>query len=282
MNAVAAPQVSQRQKTFQFVQVVVSPRAGGLSVRLNLNPDGRCNFDCVYCDVRRTLLCGAATVPDVGVMLAELEEVLDLIRSGRGEELAGCAGAPSDCLRLGHVALSGNGEPTLCPVFEEVVERVMHLRAQGNHGFFKVALITNSTGLLEPHVRKGLRLLTAQDEVWAKLDAGSEGWFRQVNQADLPFAELLQTLQRFAQGREVILQSLFPRIQGRAVPLAEQDAFAARVEELRRNGARITSVQVYSASRLPVSPRCGHASLADLSAIARRVRETSGLHTTVF
>ena len=35
----------------RFVYTVVSPRARGLSVGVNMNPDQRCNFDCAYCEV---------------------------------------------------------------------------------------------------------------------------------------------------------------------------------------------------------------------------------------
>jgi sulfatase maturation enzyme AslB (radical SAM superfamily) len=38
----------------RFVYTVVSPRARGLSVGVNLNPDKFCNFDCVYCEVNRS------------------------------------------------------------------------------------------------------------------------------------------------------------------------------------------------------------------------------------
>lgn len=282
MNAAAAPVVRDGKRTFRFVQTVVSPRARGLSVRLNLNPDGRCNFDCTYCDVQRSQLRGAPPTPDLGLMMGELEEALDLIQAGHGASLTGCAGVPAEYLRLGHVALSGNGEPTMCPAFEEVVENVLHLRAQGRHGFFKLALITNCTGLLQPQVRLGLRMLTNQDEIWAKLDVGSEGWYRQVNRSDVPFDEVLENLLGTARSRPVILQSLFPRIQGRATPMSEQDAYVARVEELRRAGAKIQFVQVYSASRPAAGGRCGHATLAELSTIARRVRETTGLPASVF
>ena len=37
----------------RFVYVTVSPRAKGLSVGVNMNPDKQCNFDCVYCEVNR-------------------------------------------------------------------------------------------------------------------------------------------------------------------------------------------------------------------------------------
>jgi wyosine [tRNA(Phe)-imidazoG37] synthetase (radical SAM superfamily) len=222
------------------------------------------------------------SAPDIAVMMAELEEVLELIRLGRGGWLAGCGGAPAEYLKLGHVALSGSGEPTLCPVFEEVVEAVLHVRAQARHGFFKVALITNSSGLQEPMVRRGLRLLTSQDEVWAKLDAGTAGWFHQVNRSDLAYADVVESLLVTARERPVVIQGLFPRIDGRPMPELEREAFAAKLAELRGEGARIQMVQIFSASRRPVEARCSHATLAELSGMARRVRAVSGLAASVF
>jgi wyosine [tRNA(Phe)-imidazoG37] synthetase (radical SAM superfamily) len=267
---------------YRFVQPVVSPRARGLSVRLNLNPDGRCNFECIYCDVARAELCRMAAVPDVALMMEELAEVLELIRSGRGGVLEGCAGAPAEYLRLGHVALSGDGEPTLCPVFDEVVEAVLHLRAQGNHGFFRVAVITNSSGLREPVVRRGLRLLTDRDEIWAKLDAGTLEGFQRVNRADVGFEDVMESLLATAKERPVVIQSLFPRIDGRLMPLTEQAAWVSRVEKLKADGGRIQKVQVYSASRPPMDGRCTHATLGELSGIAGQVRAATGLPTVVF
>jgi len=125
-------------------------------------------------------------------------------------------------------------------------------------------------------------MLTNQDEIWTKLDAGSEAWYRHVNRTEVPFDQVLENILSTARSRPVILQSLFPRIQGRAIPLAEQDAFAARVEDLRRRGARIQLVQVYSATRPAAGGRCGHATLAELSSIARRVREITGIPASVF
>lgn len=282
MNVAVAP-VSRGVGTgFRFVQAVVSPRARGVSLRLNLNPDGHCNFDCHYCDVGRLGLKTCSTAPDLDVMIDEMVEALDRVRAGKAAELTGCGGAPAEYLRLGHVALSGSGEPTLCPVFEEVVERVMHVRAQGRHGFFKVALITNSSGLQEPRVRRGLKLFNPMDEIWAKLDAGTPDWFRQVNRADMSFEEVLGQIQATAQERPVVIQSLFPRMNGRSVPLAEHDAFANRIGDMVRGGAKIQMVQVYSASRPPLNGRCGHATLSELSAIARRVKETTGIRAQVF
>ena len=273
---------NERAATRRFVDAVVSPRARGLSVRLNLNPDGGCNFDCCYCNVDRKALLGRPAVPDVRRMIEQLRDALERIRLGRARELPGCEGAPAEYLKLGHVALSGDGEPTLCPLFEEVVESVTHLRAQGGHGFFKIALITNGSALGEARVVRGLKMLTARDEVWAKLDAGTPGWFRQINRAQIEYSDLLESLRKTGRSRPLVLQALFPRWEGRPVPLSEQDAFGARIAELKSNGAQIDFVQVYSAARTPASSRCGHASLAELSAIARRVREVAEVPAGVF
>lgn len=282
MNMATVPASMPARLPHRLVQAVVSPRARGLSVRLNLNPDGRCNLQCAYCEVDRGSLAGNPSQPDIPAMMTELAATLEAIEAGEGGMLSGCEGAPPEYLRLGHVALSGNGEPTLCPVFEDVVEAVMHLRAQGRHGFFKVALITNSTALEEPGIRRGLRLMTSRDEIWAKLDAGTPGWFRRVNGDGVPYEDVLRAITATGRRRPLVLQGLFPRLDGRAIPVAEQEAYGGRVAELRRDGVQVDFVQVYSATRPSASGRACHAGLAELSNVARWVRDAGGAGARVF
>src|SRR5262245_47066695 len=154
----------------RFVYTVISPRARGLSVGVNMNPDKRCNFDCVYCEVNRGEPAHESKL-DVPVMSAELQRTLELVRSGRLREQPRYRSTPPELLELRHVALSGDGEPTFCPNFGEAVESVVHLRAQGRFPFFKLILITNASGLDWPGVSEGLALLTLRDEIWAKLEA---------------------------------------------------------------------------------------------------------------
>ena len=130
----------------RFVYTVVSPRARGLSVGVNMNPDKHCNFDCVYCEVNR-LTPARETRLDVSVMIAELERTLEQVRTGRLREHPCYRNLPDELLQLRHVALSGDGEPTLCPNFVEAVEAVIHLRARGRVPFFKLVLITNASDL---------------------------------------------------------------------------------------------------------------------------------------
>src|SRR5690242_15477644 len=59
----------------RFVYLVISPRARGLSVGVNLNPMVKCNFNCVYCEVDRNKPA-VATGLDLAVMCQELAQTL--------------------------------------------------------------------------------------------------------------------------------------------------------------------------------------------------------------
>lgn len=138
-----------------------------------MNPDGLCNFDCVYCEVDRRKLRRERVV-DVAQMRAELNQLLEMAITGWLRELPPFQNTLVELLKLKEVALSGDGEPTLCPNFREVIEAVAQVRADGKWPFFKIVLITNATGLDLPGVRAGMEILTSYDEIWAKLDAPGE------------------------------------------------------------------------------------------------------------
>src|SRR6185436_5296680 len=146
--------ISRRSRNFfgnRFVYAVISQRASGLSIGVNLNPDHFCNFDCAYCEIDRRARSDDPTKLDkrvnTDVLANELNQMLGRAFSGKMRELSGYERVPEELLKLKEVALSGDGEPTLCPNFAEVVETVVHVRAQRLFPFFKVVLITNATGL---------------------------------------------------------------------------------------------------------------------------------------
>src|ERR1041385_494756 len=61
----------------RFVYAVISQRAHGLSIGVNLNPDKLCNFDCAYCEVNRDVP-GHDRAVDLKVLALELEALLTL------------------------------------------------------------------------------------------------------------------------------------------------------------------------------------------------------------
>src|ERR1039457_4890497 len=265
----------------RFVYAAISQRARGLSIGVNLNPDKRCSFECVYCEVDRDTP-GRERRVDVKVMAVELEHLLLLQHKGKLGELDWFRNLPPELLELKEVALSGYGEPTLCPNFDEVVREVLYLRSTRKLPFFKTVLITNGTGLDLPPVTAGLDLLCQQDEIWVKLDAGTQAYYEKVNRPTMPFWRILSNILMVSKRRPVIIQSLFPLVNGQEPPWAEIEEYAQRLKELKAAGAQIAMVQVYSAHRPPHRPNCEHLALKSLSRIAAHVRKVTGLKAEVF
>jgi wyosine [tRNA(Phe)-imidazoG37] synthetase (radical SAM superfamily) len=265
----------------RFVYVVISPRARGLSIGLNMNPDKFCNFDCVYCEVNRSVPPPEREL-DVRVMAAELEKTLVLIHAGTIRQVAGCGALSGDLLQLRHVAFSGDGEPTLCANFAEAVQAVVHVRARRFHPFFKMVLITNGTGLDSPPVQEGLRYFTREDEIWIKLDAGTQHYMDRVNRSEVPLDKVIKNAMLIGRKRPIIIQSLFPLIAQQEPPPEEIDEYIKRLRELKDAGVMISLIQIYSATRPVACSDCGHISLQSLARICRRIKTEVGLKAEVF
>ena len=265
----------------RFVYAVISARARGLSLGVNLNPDRSCNFDCVYCEVDRRPSPRENKL-DVDAMAAELHKTLAYVTAGRLRERPWYSALSAELLTLRHVALSGDGEPTLAPSFAEAVESIVHIRALGEFPFFKLVLITNATGLDRPQVLAGLKHFTKSDEIWAKLDGGTPAAFERVDRSRVPLEKVLSNILLVARQRPVVIQSLFPAVNGEEPAPGEIDEYAQRLKELKSSGADIPLVQIYSATRPTFHAECGHLPLKTLSHIAQTVRSVSGLKAEVF
>jgi len=227
----------------QFVYLVVSPRARGLSVGVNLNPVVNCTFNCMYCEVDRTKPSRAMNL-DVERMVQELRTTLLLAHEGGLRAIAGYAQFPEDLLAVRHVTLSGDGEPTIAGNFVEATEAIIHLRALGQVPPFKIVLVTNSTALDQPQVQRGLKYLTKDDEVWAKLDAGTQRYLSRVNGTNIPIEKILANILGLARRRPVVIQSLFPSIHRKGPSSYEIEQYARRLNELSQQGANISMVQI--------------------------------------
>jgi wyosine [tRNA(Phe)-imidazoG37] synthetase (radical SAM superfamily) len=244
-----------------------------------MNPDKNCNFNCVYCEVHRN---GEPRQQlDVERMAEELKATLALVRAERLRERPWYRNLPDELLQLRHVALSGDGEPTLSPKFAAALQAIIHVRALGGYPL-KLVLLTNGTGLDLPHVLDGLKHFTRGDEVWIKLDGGTHAYINRVNRADIPLEKILANILLVGRQRPIIIQSLFPAFQSEEPPLEEIEQYARRLVELKEAGARISLVQIYSATRPSVASRCGHLPLKVLSRIAQTVRQSTGLRAEVF
>jgi wyosine [tRNA(Phe)-imidazoG37] synthetase (radical SAM superfamily) len=266
----------------RFVYPVLSRRSRGISIGINLNPDKICNFDCVYCQVDRR---SAAVTEFVAIkrLLGELEGTLDLVTSGALYHDPAFAGVPESLRRLNDIAFSGDGEPTTYRNIDRIVGDVAAIKRRRGLDAVKLVMITNASMFHRPSVRAALAILDEnQGEVWAKLDAGTEAYYRQVERTTIPFSRILANLRDAAKVRPLVIQSLFLRIDGQGPSGAEIDAFCERLAEVRSAGGAIDRVQVYTVARRPAEDCVTPLSPGDVDRIARAVRERVGVRVEVY
>jgi wyosine [tRNA(Phe)-imidazoG37] synthetase (radical SAM superfamily) len=158
------------------VYPVVSRRAGGVSVGVNLNPNNACNWRCQYCQVPN-LIAGKGPPIDLEMLARELGEMLhDIVH---GDFMV--RRVPEHARELKDIAVSGNGEPTTSPHFSEAIEVIAEALDRFDLlGRIKVVVITNGSMVARPKIQEALRRLSAiNGQVWFKLDAATaEGMVR--------------------------------------------------------------------------------------------------------
>jgi wyosine [tRNA(Phe)-imidazoG37] synthetase (radical SAM superfamily) len=260
-----------------------------VSIGLNLNPDKVCNFDCVYCQVDRTTPGpvrdqerGSDGV-DPGRLRDELEETIDLVHSGRLFDLERFRETPPELRRLNDVAFSGDGEPTTCPRFAEVVDLAADARRRHGLDEVKLVLITNATQLHRPRVQQGLATLRRNNgEVWAKLEAGTEEYYRLIDRTTVPFRRILDNITAEARLAPLVIQAMFLRLHGEAPPAAEREAFCDRLNEIVSAGGRVKLVQVYTVARRPAEEYVAPLDAAEVDSIVDLVRRRTGLAAEPF
>ena len=241
----------------RYIYAVVSRRSAGLSIGVNLNPDKVCNFDCPYCQVDRSTPGGPRGV-NLDALREEIDRLLDLVISGHLWMVPPFDTARPELRRLNDIAFAGDGEPTSAKGFEAAIHAIADSR--DSHGLTSVPLhlLTNGTLFHRPEVEAGLRALDARGGViWAKLDAGTEAYFRAVDGTSLPFDRVLSNLARAAQRRPIVLQCMFMTLDGQGPDDPEISAWAGRIRDILEAGGQIRQVQVSSIARRPAEPRVG-------------------------
>ncbi|MEN6451784.1 MAG: radical SAM protein [Thermoguttaceae bacterium] len=279
------PLFESHPRTFaanRYVYPVLSRRAGGISIGVNLNPDRACNFHCVYCQVDRAASCRAGSV-DLDELAGELDRMVALVATGRIFEGPPFRDTPEPLRRLNDIALSGDGEPTLSANFDQAVELCAEVRRRRGIDDTKLVLITNATRLDQPGVRRAMETLDRNHgEIWAKLDAGDEARYRLVNRSAVPWQRILDNLRAAAIARPIVIQSLFLAIRGQQPSALELDAYCSRLGEITAAGGQIKLVQIHTIARSPAESWVSTLDDAAVDAIAELVRHRTGLNVAAF
>src|SRR5437016_394751 len=216
----------------RFVYPVLSRRSEGISIGVNLNPDKVCNFDCIYCQVDRTSQSETKFV-ETAQLLDELGSAVDLCATGAIFESEKFKDTPPQFRRLNDIAFSGDGEPTTFKNFDEIIAACAGLKRDRGLEVVKLVLITNASMFHRPHVQRGLAILDQNNgEVWAKLEAGTEEYFKLIDRTTIPFRQILDNITAAAKVRPLVIQALFMRVHGDPPSQPELEAFCGRLNEI--------------------------------------------------
>ena len=134
-----------------------------------------------------------------------------------------------------------------------------------------------------PHVQRGLEILDAAGgEIWAKLDAGTEEYYAEIERTSIPFRRILDNISTAGQLRPLTIQSLFLRLRGEPPAAEEIDAFCDRLNEFSAAGCELRLVQVYTIARRPAVDFVAPLTEDEVDAIAAAVRSRCGLATAAY
>ena len=263
-----------------YIYPVVSRRARGVSIGINLNLNDACNWRCIYCQVPG-LIRGSPPPVDVSLLERELRQFLEDVLFG--DFMA--RRVPPESRRLNDIAFSGDGEPTSAREFAAVVGTVGRVMADfGLIGNIKLVLITNGSLIHQARVRAGIKAMASLGgEVWFKLDRATEAGIRAVNSTRTTMEKVFRNLRTAVELCPTWLQTCVFSLNGKEPPEHEVRAYVDCLDRLRREGVAFKGVLLYGVARpshQPEAPRISDVPIPWLNTFADSIRHL-GISVTV-
>ncbi len=230
----------------RYVYPVVSRRANGVSVGINLNTNNACNWHCLYCQVPN-LQRGTAPVVDLAVLESELRGFLRELLQGDFMQ----SRVPEGMRRLNDIALSGNGEPTSASEFSRVIQLIGDIR----HELLlpdtvKTVLISNGSLLYRSDVQQGLRkLATLNGEVWFKLDRASQLGIQLINDTRISMTQVRDNLLTALALCPTWLQTCWFALDNNPPDRQDEADYLEFVSALLKEGHQLQGVLLYGLAR---------------------------------
>lgn len=256
-------------QTVLFHDTIFGPihsRRLGTSLGVNLSPrDGKvCTFDCLYCEAGFNAQGpGKTGLPGRDEVKRLLEQKLRQMKeSGQGLDV---------------ITFSGNGEPTMHPDFEEIINDTIELRDR----FFpdvKISVLSNSTCLNRESVCRALRKV---DNNLLKLDSAITPTIRLIDRPNSPDFTAEKVIDRIAGfGRQCVVQTMILRgeFNGEIVDNSTDEEIEALIEAYKKINPR--QVMLYSIDRKTPAEHLQKVERDELEKIARRVSD-GGINVTV-
>jgi wyosine [tRNA(Phe)-imidazoG37] synthetase (radical SAM superfamily) len=268
---------SRELSGLKYIYSVISRRAGGLSIGVNLNVNNACNWQCIYCEIPN-LTRGSPPPIELDVLEDELRFFLHEIIHGDYME----KNVAIEDRHLKDIAFSGNGEPTSAEEFPQIILIVKKVLEEFNllHKI-KLRLITNGSLMHQSPVIKSVEMLKEiNGEVWFKVDAVTEESIQIINQVNLKRHQILERLKNCATACPTFVQTCIFSIDGKNPSEKDIDAYVQLMSEIKSD---IQGVHIYGLARPSLQPqakRLGRISEEVLEGIAKKLRYLQ-IETTV-
>lgn len=261
-----------------YVYPVVSRRAGGVSIGINLNPNNACNWRCIYCQVP-DLERGAAPPIDLEKLEKELRGFLHELVAGDFMNKQ----VPPEARTIRDIALSGNGEPTSAKEFDQVIELIEHVKKDFDlPKDLKLVLITNGSLINRPHVLNGLKQMARLNgEVWFKLDSATREGRLHINNTRMSLKQVRENIRIAASLCPTWLQTCVFNLNDQPPSDKETEAYLKFVKSLLQEGVPLKGVLVYSIARPSYQPESALLSRIDKTWFDEFCNKISNLGLTV-
>jgi len=243
-----------------YVYPVVSRRAGGVSIGVNLNPNNACNWRCIYCQVP-DLARGAAPPINLEKLEMELRGFLQELVHGDFMQTQ----VPPEARAIQDIALSGNGEPTSAKEFEQVIELIARVKADFPlPENLKLVLITNGSLINRPYVLAGItQMASLNGEVWFKLDSATREGRLRINNTRMSLRQVRENISLTASICPTWLQTCVFKLGDQPPSEKETVAYLNFVESLVLENVPLKGVLVYGIARPSFQPESKFLSRVD-------------------
>ena len=258
----------------RYVYPVVSRRAGGVSIGINLNVNNACNWRCVYCQVP-DLKRGSPTPIDMTLLEQELRRFLDYALHG---DFMTRYVAEGD-RQLQDIAFSGNGEPTSAKEFPDILimlEKILldfNLLGKAQVHPIKVRLISNGSLMDKATVLASLKhLARLNGEVWFKLDGGTQAGIARINDVNIKPEAHLQRLRNCVAVCPTFVQTCLFAMDGEPPSEEDTEAYLGLLDQVKSD---LQGVHLYGYARPSYqveAPRISRLPHEKLEAMAERIR----------
>jgi wyosine [tRNA(Phe)-imidazoG37] synthetase (radical SAM superfamily) len=236
----------------KYVYPVISRRAGGLSIGINVNTNNACNWRCVYCQVPG-LVRGRAPNIDLQLLERELRFFLEQVLNGSFYDQFN---VPKALRVIKDIAISGNGEPTSLKYFDKVIGLIGEVASEmGVFPESHFVLITNGSLIHQPNIQAALKVLNRyQGEVWFKLDSATERGRKLINDSKQSTEKTLNNLRVSARLCETSLQTCLLDYLDEDGARVEREAYIQLLTNIKKQKIILKKIMLYTLARPSFQP----------------------------